>query len=179
MDPGSRNVIRMGGTDGIPVSWKALILTVVVMLFFLFSYRPVSQYLHQRAQYDDVAQQVEDTRATNEALEEELAKWDDDAYVETQARERLSYVMPGETTYLVVDADTVASEETTSDSGGETTAAHTPWYITLKDSAYVAGEIDDDDELSPAQQGWTTEEPSETATEEASATATPSEEETP
>ena len=38
-------------------------------------------------------------------LEGELAKWQDESYVRTQARERLGWVVPGEIGYKVVDAD--------------------------------------------------------------------------
>ncbi len=38
-------------------------------------------------------------------LQRELARWDDEAYVRTQARDRLGWVVPGETGYTVVDAD--------------------------------------------------------------------------
>ncbi len=38
-------------------------------------------------------------------LQAELAKWQDEAYVRTQARERLGWVVPGEIGYKVVDAN--------------------------------------------------------------------------
>jgi hypothetical protein len=38
-------------------------------------------------------------------LQTELAKWQDEDYVRTQARERLGWVVPGEIGYKVVDAD--------------------------------------------------------------------------
>ena len=39
------------------------------------------------------------------ALQGELARWGDEAYVRTQARERLGWVVPGEIGYTVVGAD--------------------------------------------------------------------------
>ncbi len=39
------------------------------------------------------------------SLQAELARWDDPAYVTTQARARLGWVMPGETGYKVIDSD--------------------------------------------------------------------------
>ncbi len=38
-------------------------------------------------------------------LESEVARWDGPDYVRTQARERLGWVVPGETGYKVVDAN--------------------------------------------------------------------------
>jgi hypothetical protein len=38
-------------------------------------------------------------------LQGELARWDDEGYVRSQARERLGWVVPGETGFTVVDAE--------------------------------------------------------------------------
>jgi hypothetical protein len=38
-------------------------------------------------------------------LQGELANWQDESYIRTQARERLGWVVPGEVGYKVVDAD--------------------------------------------------------------------------
>ena len=40
-----------------------------------------------------------------DVLSGELARWDDAAYVSAQARERLGWVVPGETGFTVVDAN--------------------------------------------------------------------------
>ena len=45
-------------------------------------------------------------------LNDEVARWEDPAYIETQARERLYYVLPGDVSYLVVgDAGATVGEE--------------------------------------------------------------------
>lgn len=48
-------------------------------------------------------QEIRDRQSRVDELETELARWDDPAYVKAQARERLGWVMPGETGYRVVD----------------------------------------------------------------------------
>ena len=39
------------------------------------------------------------------ALQDQVKRWDDPAYVEQQARERLKFVRPGETAYQVIGAE--------------------------------------------------------------------------
>ena len=45
-------------------------------------------------------------------MTEERKRWSDPAYIRAQARDRLYYVMPGEVSYLVLDADGVDLSDT-------------------------------------------------------------------
>lgn len=158
-----------GGADGLSLSMRLLILTGVVVLAFIVVFPSLRGYLLQRAQYDAVLEQIDEARATSSALEEELARWNDDEYVKAQARERLSYVMPGETTYVVVGADSVGADDKT---GSSQTAGEQrpPWYQELRESARVAGQVEEDKPAEdPARRGWSTPTPRATATPEATA----------
>ena len=62
---------------------------------------PLRQYFAQRSQISDVEHQNAVIQQQVGALQSELAKWSDPAYVAIQARQRLHYVRPGETGYLV------------------------------------------------------------------------------
>ena len=63
--------------------------------------RPTSALREQvAAQEQDVA-----------ALEAERERWQDPAYVEQQARERLKFVKPGERSYTVLDAEPSRDDE--------------------------------------------------------------------
>jgi cell division protein FtsB len=62
---------------------------------------PLRQYLAQRSQISSVEHQNSVIEQQVAALQSELAKWSDPAYVAIQARERLHYVRPGETGFLV------------------------------------------------------------------------------
>lgn len=58
------------------------------------------------AQAHDLAvaeQEIRDRKAQVADLQTELDRWDDPAYVKAQARDRLGWVLPGETGYRVVD----------------------------------------------------------------------------
>lgn len=59
-------------------------------------------------------------------LEDEVARWQDDAYVEKQARERLHWVYPGETSYIVMGAQGDQRQELTPPMG-----AAGSWYERL------------------------------------------------
>lgn len=60
-------------------------------------------YFSQAGDLAVAEQQIRDRQAQISDLQTELARWDDPAYVKAQARERLGWVLPGETGYRVVD----------------------------------------------------------------------------
>ncbi|MDO4243207.1 MAG: septum formation initiator family protein [Actinomyces sp.] len=154
-------VLRLGGADGMAVPGRALALAIVVLLAFVVVFPSLRGYLSQRAQYDAVLEEIAQAEATSTALEAELARWQDDDYVRTQARDRLSYVMPGETTYVVVGADEVERAEQAAQDAQAT--EERPWYEVLRESARVAGgEEAEQVVVDPAQQGWTTTTPTPT-----------------
>jgi cell division protein FtsB len=79
---------------------------VVVLAVLVVSYASsMRAYLQQRAHIDDLRAQIDSSERDIALLEREKRRWDDDAYIETQARERFGWVMPGETSYQVIDRD--------------------------------------------------------------------------
>ncbi|MFC9911869.1 septum formation initiator family protein [Streptomyces sp. NPDC059862] len=104
----------------------ALLALVVCSLVVALAY-PIRQYVAQRADIADLQRQQEQARQRVEELRDLKARWQDDAYAEQQIRERLHYVMPGETGYVVIDPD--AAEQSHADSG----AADRPWYANVWD----------------------------------------------
>ena len=131
-------VVRLAGTDGLAVPTRAIILVLVLLLAFVVTFPSLRGYLSQRARYDAVVDEIARARETSSSLEEELALWQDDDYVKSQARERLAYVMPGETTYVVVGADQF-EDAAPSGTTGAGSAEHRPWYEVVRESARVAG----------------------------------------
>jgi cell division protein FtsB len=88
---------------------------------------PMRQYVSQRSQVADLERQQEQARKRVEQLRDLKARWQDDAYAKQQIRQRLHYVMPGETGYIVIDPDAPKQSRT-----DRTTAAR-PWYTNLWD----------------------------------------------
>ncbi|MEY2246072.1 septum formation initiator family protein [Streptomyces sp. BF23-18] len=104
----------------------ALLAMVLCSLIVALAY-PMRQYVSQRAQIGDVERQREQARQRVEQLRDLKARWQDDAYAEQQIRQRLHYVMPGETGYVVIDPD--AAKQSRADRG----TADRPWYTNVWD----------------------------------------------
>ena len=117
---------------------RVVILAVVCLLAFVVIFTSLRAYLSQQAQYDAVVDRIKEASDTSTALENELAQWKDDTYVRSQVRERLGYVMPGDTSYVVVGADSM--KQTKTGGGASAGSQDGPWYQKLRDSSRAAGQ---------------------------------------
>ena len=86
------------------------VATVLVVVAFTLA-PPMQRYFAQKAQINALRTQLHDSQATLDAATNELAKWNDPAYVASQARTRLHYVFPGEHQYIVIGATTTGSKD--------------------------------------------------------------------
>ncbi|WP_345340955.1 septum formation initiator family protein [Rhodococcus olei] len=78
-----------------------MVLAMVVCALALTLAVPLRTYLAQRSEAEHVAEQREQLEADVARLTRDNQQADDPAYVRAQARDRLQYVMPGETPYQV------------------------------------------------------------------------------
>lgn len=104
----------------------ALLALVLCTLVVALAY-PIRQYVSQRAQISELERQEQQARQRVEQLRDLKARWQDDSFAEQQIRQRLHYVMPGETGYVVIDPD--AGKQSRADLG----AADRPWYANVWD----------------------------------------------
>ncbi|MER6716441.1 MULTISPECIES: septum formation initiator family protein [unclassified Streptomyces] len=104
----------------------ALLALVMCSLIVALAY-PMREYVSQRAEIDDLQREQQQARQRVERLRDMKARWQDDAYAEQQIRQRLHYVMPGETGFIVVDPH--AAQQSRADLG----AADRPWYANIWD----------------------------------------------
>ncbi|MFG2791325.1 septum formation initiator family protein [Streptomyces sp. NPDC048419] len=104
----------------------ALLALVVCSLVVALAY-PIRQYVSQRSEISDLQRQKQQARERVEQLRDLKARWQDDSYAEQQIRQRLHYVMPGETGYVVIDPN--AAKQSRSELG----AADRPWYTNVWD----------------------------------------------
>lgn len=104
---------------------RAGILALALCAIMVTVAYPLRQYLAQRSQVAGLRQQNQVTQQQVASLQAELNKWSDPAYVAIQARERLHYVRPGETGYIVPNPS--ASSEPL----GIPTPTQQPWYDRL------------------------------------------------
>jgi len=114
------------------VTGRFVALAVVFFLIALTVAPPVQRYFSQRAQISAVEAQIGASKDRLLKAEAELARWRDPAYVKSQARDRLHFVLPGERQYIVVGAKSQSEFE----SGEQNAVAdqlpdHAPWYERL------------------------------------------------
>jgi len=98
--------------------------------------------IEQRQQIAALQSAVDETEGSVDGLKADVDRWSDPAYIESQARERLFYVFPGDVSYLVVGDDT---GPTTSDGipiSDRIQTTQVDWVRTLLSSVYTAGLTD-------------------------------------
>jgi len=118
---------RRGGR----LTGRSAILAVVVCLLVLTLAYPTQKYLSQRSQIAQIEQSQAAQQKRISQLTQQKARWDDPAYVKAQARQRLQYVEPGDSTFVVVGGDAAAAP----DGGTPATAPGAgPWYGKLAGS---------------------------------------------
>ena len=122
-----------------PVTMLSGVLVIVTLLLAPY----IRPWVTQRSQIDAGREQVEDLQREVTALDAELRRWNDPAFVRAQARQRLNFVMPGESGFvLLVDG---AHSVTRPDPRSATAAVPTGgdgqvWYAKVWDSIRIAGD---------------------------------------
>jgi cell division protein FtsB len=117
---------------------RAAMLALVVCLLAISLAYPLREYLAQRGEIADYRSQVAEQEQRVDELRRAQRRWQDPAYVEAQARERLRYVMPGETSYVVLEADEAPAQDGVVVRQPET-ADRSPWFADLWHSVEAAG----------------------------------------
>jgi cell division protein FtsB len=126
---------------------------LVVMLIGVLTLAPSLQLLfEQRRDIADYQALVEQAKAELEGMKEERLRWDDEFYVRSQARDRLYFVMPGEVSFLVMDAEGIDVSDTSGSVGAmlaeqrrgsgfsqEVVASKASWVELILESALRAG----------------------------------------
>ncbi|MDP3889868.1 septum formation initiator family protein [Nocardioides sp.] len=138
--------------DGPRFTGRAAILILVVAVLAVSYASSMRAYLQQRAHIAEVKEQIAERRANIEVLEREKRRWQDEAFVQAQARERFGYLMPGETGYQVIDEDgrPLDRDDTLSDPSEVAQEQPTPWWDTAWESVEIAGDPPTVEESTPA-----------------------------
>jgi cell division protein FtsB len=118
---------------------RAAVLALVLCALVVMLADPIRQYVGQRSQ-------IAGQRSANAALQREVDAltaqqrlWSDPNYVRQQARERLYYVMPGETPFVVVGGQGTARSAPGGPRAAPQAAAGSAWYGRLWSSVQQAG----------------------------------------
>ncbi|HEY4535439.1 MAG TPA: septum formation initiator family protein [Enteractinococcus sp.] len=91
-------------------SGRTVALLTVLFIAALIMAQPLQLLLEQQNDITQAQQQLAQEQQLEEELTTQLERWEDPAYVQQQARERFSMVMPGERRYLVIDDETDTTE---------------------------------------------------------------------
>ena len=119
---------------------RVLVLSAVALLLAIFLVPSLQKWLEQRSEIGQLNAQISQQKDDLTAAQAEEERWKDNAYVITQARERLRFVMPGEVPYVVdgaSDADAVPPQEAAT-SVPKPSAA---WYENIWESLRLAGNL--------------------------------------
>ena len=109
-----------------------LVLVGLVVLGVVTLAPGIKTWYLQQQQIADVAAQVEQAKKDVASMQVERKRWDDPVYVRSQARDRLYYVMPGEVSYLVMDADGIDPNDTSGTVGSQMADRRNTTEITNK-----------------------------------------------
>ncbi|MGC5628615.1 FtsB family cell division protein [Georgenia sp. Z1344] len=127
------------------LSLRALALVLTLLVAFAIIAPTARHALLQAEQLRTAEDALAAAEEEEQRLTDELALWDDPEYVQSQARERLGYTMPGQTPFVVVDPEAVTGgrpvEEVEEAAREEAIAASRPWYLNLQESVEEAGAI--------------------------------------
>ncbi|QGH68665.1 hypothetical protein GCE65_03490 [Pseudactinotalea sp. HY158] len=128
------------------ITVRTLVLAIVVLLAFMLVAPTLGAYVRQQEQHRDLKADLTSAQDEAAALQAAVDRWNNDDFARNQARQRLGFVMPGETPYRVLDPETITGEAAPEESaGGEVTgpvplAPSGPWYLTVWESTEAAGQ---------------------------------------
>ncbi|MEU6857157.1 FtsB family cell division protein [Rothia kristinae] len=117
-------------------SGRTLLLLLIAAVLVVPLAPTVHRYFAQQAEIQSLHRDIADLQSQQADLEEQKKRWDSDDYVRQQARERLMYVDPGATPYMVIGQQEGPAQA--DDSSAEAAAqGHPSWGTSLWGS--VAG----------------------------------------
>src|SRR6478609_3097999 len=113
---------------------RAMVLVLVLSVLTISYASSLKAYFQQHSQ-------IASSQSSIHELESEKQRWQDPAYVKEQARARFGYLMPGQTSYVVIGADgkPLAAQATLSDPRTTTTTTPTAWWTAEWKSVELAG----------------------------------------
>lgn len=129
-----------------PIAFFAAVFIIALGLIQLVS--TFHTYALNLSELNSLKKQEASLVAQKQELENDIARWDDDAYVTAQARERLGYVFPGEQAIRVEHPEAVTGNQDTQNKTQQDEQSQRttlPWYSEL---AFSFGQSDTEQESS-------------------------------
>ncbi|KHL02228.1 FtsB family cell division protein [Sinomonas humi] len=117
-------------------SGRILALALVLVAVTIMLAPTIRVFFSQRAEIHSIQADIAAKQTDQTNLKDEISRWQDPAYVQQQARDRINMVMPGETSYWVFgDAGTSSSSgSATSAATSGSSPSDVPWTQSLWDA---------------------------------------------
>jgi cell division protein FtsB len=117
------------------------VLALVVCALALALAYPLREFIAQRREIADLRSQTAAQQQRVDDLQTQKDRWQDPAYVKAMAAQRLHFVMPGETGYVVLEPDEAPAPKSATPGAAPsppTQAADRPWFSDIWRSVQVA-----------------------------------------
>ena len=122
---------------------RAAILVLVLAVLMVSYASSMRAYLEQRQHLETLEESIATSETNIAELEREKARWEDSAYVRSQARERFGWVLPGEIGYQVIGEDgrALGHDDSLADAAAPPEEDERPeWWQAAWESVEAAGE---------------------------------------
>jgi cell division protein FtsB len=140
--PASNRRVSANWLRGIRFSWFSLVMLGLVVMGVLVVAPTLHLYVDQQHQIARLEQANAATQAQVSDLKKQAADWSDPDYIRAQARQRLLFVMPGETSYLVIDDRPPAPKKDDAPVSSSIQTTKSDWLTSLAGSFLTAGLTD-------------------------------------
>ncbi len=131
-------VARLSAPQSRGLTGRATVLFAVLIALALAYTYPVRVYLDQQADIERMEASQAAQRKLIAELTEEAEKWQDDAFIETKARERFFMRRPGEKMVILLEDPAGAARDAGETGDPATPATPDTWYDTLWSSVRAA-----------------------------------------
>ena len=121
------------------LSGFTFVMLFVIVLAVVVLAPSLRTLVEQQNQLVELRQAVEDKKNSVNELKGDIARWDDPAYIEAQARDRLVYVYPGDYTYLVIDDGKTITTDDGAPISDDIQTTEVDWVRGLLGSLVTAG----------------------------------------
>jgi cell division protein FtsB len=134
----------------VSLTGRAAILGIVLLVLGISFAYPLRNWFAQRAEVAGLQAQIAEQQRSVKDLEHQIARWNDPAYVQAVARERLHFVLPGETLFVVLDDEeddaTTPQTEVLAEASGQ-------WWQRLWTTVEQAGAAQPPPSAAPEDEG--------------------------
>jgi len=137
MESAPEHWLRHIRLSGFAVTILSLIILTIVVLA-----PSLRTLVEQQQEIAALRQAVIDKQNAVDELERDVARWDDPAYIEAQARDRLVYVYPGDILYRVIDDGKTVTTDDGAPISDTIQTTQVDWLQSLVDSVVTAGLTD-------------------------------------